>query len=283
MVQIGNGYYFLYIGIAVVFLGGLILVLRKRSRTCVHAVLLILLFLNFALHFLKQLFHPYIDRFPASLEDSALVNICAVSTVFFPFIYLPKRQNVLHDYAFFIGVCGGVAAMFYPTGAIGARPFIFNTVRFYFCHAILFTVPITAAVTGLYRPKFTSCVAIPLLFLAHQAIIALDEVFLIGTGLVQGSFHDLLNAEFRNQSLAFGPRGVFMFLKPLLDPFVPWFFKTDAFGLNGGVPFYFPVLWLYFPSFVYLIPGYILLTAPCWLVTLAQTRKTRKAKQGVKA
>ena len=153
IVKVGNGFYFLYIGVAAIFLLVLVLLLRKRSRKTVRGVLLALLFANLALHYLKQAFPPYIDEFPLSLRMSAMQNLCAASTVLFPFVYLFKKQNILHDYAYFIGVTGGLAALFYPTEALGMPPFVFDTVRFYLCHTILLSVPIAAAVLGVYRPR----------------------------------------------------------------------------------------------------------------------------------
>lgn len=262
-VQIGNGYYILYIEFAAVYLLLLLLSLRKRSEKTMRIVFLVLLFSNLAMHFLKQLFPPYREGFPYTLRSSALQNICAVSTVFFPFIYLKKKQTVLHDYAYFIGMCGGLGALAFPTETLGNPPFAPDTIRFYFCHTTLIVVPLAAAILGLYRPRLKKFWAIPLLFLAHQTIICLDEFFLIGVGAVPGAtFSDLLDPGFRNSSFTFGVRPDFAGAAFLFDPLVPSFFKTDAFHLNGGKPFYFPVLWLIIPTFCYLIPVYLLFSLP---------------------
>ena len=278
IVKVGNGFYFLYIGIAAILLLSLVLLLRKRSRKTVRTVLLVLLFANLALHYLKQAFPPYIKEFPLSLRMSAMQNLCAVSTILFPFIYLFKKQNILHDYAFFIGVVGGAAALFYPTEALGKLPFAFDTIRFYLCHTILFAVPMTAAVLGVYRPRLKRFWAIPLLFLGWQAIICANDCFLVAVGLVKGEFSDLLNPGFHNSSFTFGVRPDFAWAAKVFDPLVPWFLRTDAFGLNGGVAFYFPVLWLIGPSFVFLIPIYLLVSSPFW-ISKAVKRKRNKPQE----
>ncbi len=273
IVKVGNGFYFLYIGVAAIFLLVLVLLLRKRSRKTVRGVLLALLFANLALHYLKQAFPPYIDEFPLSLRMSAMQNLCAASTVLFPFVYLFKKQNILHDYAYFIGVTGGLAALFYPTEALGMPPFVFDTVRFYFCHTILLSVPIAAAVLGVYRPRLEKFWAIPLLFLVWQAIICANDYFLVAVGLVKGSFSDLLDPGFHNSSFTFGVRPDFAWAAKVFDPLVPRFLRTDAFGLNGGVPFYFPVLWLTVPSFVFLIPIYVLISSPFWIADMVKRKR----------
>lgn len=278
VVKVGNGFYFLYIGIAAIFLLLLVLLLRKRSCKTVRAVFLVLLFANLAMHFLKQTFPPYRDEFPLSLRMSAMQNLCAVSTILFPFIYLFGKQNVLHDYAYFIGVSGGLAALFYPTETLGMPPFAPDTIRFFFCHTTLFVVPMAAAVLGVYRPRLKRFWAIPLLFLVWQAIICANDYFLVAVGLVKGEFSDLLNPGFHNSSFTFGVRPDFAWAAKVFDPLVPRFLRTDAFGLNGGVPFYFPVLWLTVPSFVFLIPLYLLLSSPFWIAE-AVKRKRRKRQE----
>ncbi len=276
VLKVGNGFYFLYIGIAAIILVLLVLVLRKRSRKTVRTVLLVILFGNLALHYIKQAFPPYIDEFPLSLRMSAMQNLCAVSTVLLPFIYLFKKQNVLHDYAYFIGVIGGLVAILYPTEAIGKPFYAFDTIRFYVCHIGLFVVPMTAAILGVYRPRLKTFWTIPLFFLAWQAIICANDYFLVAVGLVKGSFSDLLDPGFHNSSFTFGVRPDFAWAAKVLDPLVPWFFRTDAFGLNGGTPFYFPVLWLIVPSFVFLIPIYLLIACPFWIPAVVKSRRTEQ-------
>ncbi len=267
IVKIGNAFYFMYIGIAVEYIAVLWLALRKCSKKTAHIVLLVILLLNFSLHFIKQAFVPYVNNHPQSWRRSTVENLCAVSTVFFPFIYLIKKQNILHDFVYFIGVCGGLAALLYPSETIGQSAFAFDTIRFYICHTNLVTVPLLAAILGVYRPRLSRCWAIPVLFLLWETVICLNEYFLIGVGLVDAKFADLLDPAFRNSSFPFGVRPEFAWAKKLFDPFVPEFLRTDAFGLNGGEDFYFPVLWLVGPAFVYLTPIYIILSSPFWIAS----------------
>ncbi len=277
IVKLGNGFYFLYIGIAAVFFLLLLLILWKRGERTKRAVLLAILFFNFALHYLKQAFPPYINDQPQSLSRSTVQNLCAVSTVFFPFIFLIKKQNILHDFMYFIGMCGGFAALAFPTEALGMPAFAFDTIRFYLCHISLFAVPLASAVLGLYRPRLSRFWAIPLLFLLWETVICLNEFYMIGVGLVKAKPADLLNAGFRNSSFAFGVRPDFAWAKKLFDPLVPSFFRTDAFHINGGKPFYFPVLWLIVPAFVYLIPVYVVLSSPFWILSLVRRQKQKRA------
>lgn len=278
VVRLGNGFYFMYIAFAAAYLTILCLCLRKKSVKTVRVVLLTTAFLNFGLHFLKLAFPPYINGLPSSLQHSTLENICAVTTLFLPFVFLFEKQNFLHDYFYFIGLIGGLAAIIYPTEALGEFPFTFDVIRFYFCHSTLFVVPLVAALCGLYKPRLKMFWVIPLMFLVQEALVAINEVCLVKGGLVNGSLTDLLNKEFRNHSFVFGLKSDFQAFIPLVDPFIPGFLKTDAFGINGGTPFYFPVLWMTIPCFVYLIPVYIVVSSPFAITDLIKKRRLRKNK-----
>ncbi len=275
-VEVGNRFYFMYLGIALAVFVILLLILRKTSKKTARLVLILILFANLALHFLKQTFEPFASHFPNMLTESTLQNICAVSTVVCPFIYLIKKQNILHDYMFFICGCGGLAGLVYPTEAIGEAAFMPNIIRFYFCHASLVIVVVLAAVLGIYRPRLKSFWAVPLLFLAQETIIALNECFLIKVGLLKCDYSRLLDRGFRNQSFAFGLRPDFDWGWPLFKPFVPKFLTTDAFHINGGKPFYFPVLWMTIPAIVYLIPLYVIVSSPFWIYDLIKRKKHPK-------
>ncbi len=274
-ITLGNGFYFMYIAFAIIFILVLWLILRKKDKKVVRIVLLVILFLNFALHFVKQAFVPYINNQPSALSRSTLQNICAVSTVFCPFIYLIKKQNVLHDYMFFICMCGGLGGLFLPTEALNQMPFTFDVFRFYFCHVGMLTVVLLAAILGVYRPRLKFFWVIPLFFLLQEGIIAANECFLIQVGLVKCDYSALLDRGFRNSSFVFGIRPEFDAVKFMFDPLVPEFFKTDAFHINNGKPFYFPVLWLIVPALVYLIPIYIILSCPFWIQDLIKSKKLK--------
>lgn len=273
VIRVGNSFYFVYQCFALAYVLALVLILQNRSRKVAHAVLLTILLLNFALHFLKLAFEPYASGMPGSSVHSTAENICAVSTIFFPFIFLIKKQNVLHDFAYFIGLCGGLGALAYPTEAIGDPPFAFDTIRFYFCHINLMAVPLASAIIGLYRPRLAAFWTIPLAFIGWQTIICLNEFFVTGVGLVNADFSDLLNAGFRNHSFTFGVRPDFAWSKEIFDPLTPWFFKTDAFNINGGAPFYFPVLWMTVPAFVFLIPLYVILSSPFLICEIVEKKR----------
>lgn len=261
MVQIGNFYYFLFIGIAAGLITGLYFILRNRSRKVQYNTLCVILFLNLGLHFIKLLFPPYRDEFPLSWEKITFINICAASTLLFPFLFLIKKQSVLHDYMYFIGFCGGFGALILPTEAIG-KPFTFDVIRFYLCHMTLVSVPLLAAMLGIYRPRLKKAWAIPVLFLAHETIILVNEIILVSTGLVKCTTAEFFDRAFRNSSFIFGPLPEADGIARIITVFVPRVFTQDLFGINNGVGFYWPVVWLIIPAFLYLPIVYTVIAAP---------------------
>ena len=63
-----------------------VIVASKVKQEYVHKFIVFLLFLNFALHFLKIFLPSYYGDLPFSLKKVSPDNICAVSVIFFPFL-----------------------------------------------------------------------------------------------------------------------------------------------------------------------------------------------------
>lgn len=259
MVQIGNFYYFLYIGIFFVVLLSLYFILKRFQKETQYKVLLGLAFANFALHFLKLLFKPYCDDMPGQIRFITFCNICAITTMLMPWVYLYRRNKTLNNYIYFIGVVGGLGAILFPTEAIGKSPFTFDTIRFYICHISLITIPILMAKFKIFEPDYKKAWTIPIFFIAIEIVIFLNEIFLIKVGLVDSTWTEFFDRDVRNTSFVFGPGSSFDGIAKIITVFVPKFLKTNIFNIEGLTTFYFPILWLVIPAFIYLpIVGLIL-------------------------
>ncbi len=265
VVEFGNFYYFLYIFLAIAFIACLYFWLRNKSEKTQRWVLFGILAFNFILHFAKQAFPGY--ELPGSFHKSTLENICAVSTVLFPFLFMIPKRNIVHDYVYFIGFMGGFFALVYPTEALGEHPFIFESVRFYICHISLIAVPLVSAMIGLHVPGLKNAWSIPLFFYVHEAIIMLNEIVLQKTGLIKISdgmtaIQFFLDREKRNNSFIHGPTPDMDGVGEFLTFFCPKIFTKDIFGVNGGIDFYWPIIWMVIPVIIYFIPIYLLVAAP---------------------
>ncbi len=261
-VEFGNIFYFLYIFVAAGFIVGIYFLLRNKSEKNIKFVLFGILMFNFILHFAKLAFPPYVNGFPNSVHKASLENICAVSTVLFPFLFLLPKKTIIHDYIYFIGFMGGFFALLYPTEALGETWYAFDTVRFYICHTMLIAVPMLSALLGYRRPILKRFWAIPPLFLAHETVIMLNEIILIKSGIINATLESFLSRASRNNSFVHGPTPDMDGVGKFLTFFCPEIFKRDIFGINGGVDFYWPVIWLAIPVVVYFIPLYFITAAP---------------------
>ena len=271
---------FIFIAIDIMLI--LYFCLRNKSKKVQHTVLLIIAFLNFGLHFLKLAFPPYVNDLPNSAKGITFINICAGTTLLLPWIYLIKKQNVLHDYIFFMGCCGGIGALVYPSEALGDMPFTFDVLRFYFCHISILIVPMLAMLLGVYRPKIKNVWAVMMLWYAHLAIIMLNDFFLNGVGAYNMTTAELFSYDHRNSSFIYGPHpDLIPVYNVLLDPFIPSFLKTDIFGIMSGGPFWFPLLWMFIPMCIYLPLVYGILSSPVWIKELKAKRKAKQAEGAV--
>ncbi|MGM9631760.1 MAG: hypothetical protein ACI3XL_01540 [Eubacteriales bacterium] len=252
----------MYIALAAGFIVGLYYALRKQDEKVQKWVLFGILAMNFALHFLKLAFPPYCNNLPSSLHKVTLENLCAISTVMFPFLFLAPKKSVIHDYIYFIGFMGGFLALVYPTEALGRSPFVFESIRFYICHTSLIAVPLLSALLGLHRPRLKKAWAIPLFFYLQETMIMLNEIVLLKTGLINGTLESFLSRASRNNSFVHGPTPDMDGVGKFLTFFCPEIFKKDIFGINGGVDFYWPVIWLIIPVIVYFIPIYFIIASP---------------------
>lgn len=255
--EFGAWHYFFYVLTTLIYVGGLYLIFRNKSDKKKQRVVIILAFSNLALHFLKLLFQPYWGELPISVRNLTAENICAVTVMLMPFVYLERKQNIMHDYMFFAGVAGGLAAFVCMTAKEGA----FEVLRFYYCHLTLLAAPVLAALFGLWRPRVKYLWAIPLMFFMHLCLILLNELILMSVGLVENDVAVLLDRDFRNASLIFGPPSSMEDHAKFITALVPKLFQSDIFG-TGIEPFYWPVIWMAIPVFVYIPLFYTAISAP---------------------
>ncbi len=278
MIKVGNIYYFGTLIFAVLLIIGTYFFLKKKSKKFAYNYLLVWCFMGFALHFIKQLVYWDVH----ALRKSTAENICAVSTMVFPFIMLRKKDGVIHDFMYFIGVVGGLAGTVYPTEAIGEMLFSFDTLRFYFCHISLLAIPLIMAMLNIYRPKLKSFYLIPLCFLVYEFIICVNTALLITTGLYKSSeltpLQAFLDRNSINNSFVFGPTDDMGKVGQFIGSLCPNFMKLDIFNINGGEMTYWPVIWLLIPSYVLFVPIYLLVGAPFFIIDGKEYKLGKKNK-----
>jgi len=259
MVEYFNFYYFLYITFALGLLIGLYFLLRNKSKKTSTIVLFCILLSNFVLHFLKLAFDSYQSWMPYAIRSITPENICVVSVLVFPWVFLSKKK-ILKDYMFYMGMISGLGATIIPIDAIGRNIFEFDTVRFYYCHILIWVVPLLMVLLKLHTLDYKRIIKLPFLAYFVLCIILVNEVILAGAGFV--NINHFFSNEIRNSALIFGPLVDVAFLGILFTPLTPNLFLTVPIGPNAGTVYYWPILWLIIPSYIYICTTALLLSLP---------------------
>ncbi|MDY0345325.1 MAG: hypothetical protein WCX85_03805 [Bacilli bacterium] len=236
---------------------------RKTRQETVHKLIVLLLFTNFALHFLKIFLPSYFLDLPYSLKKVSPDNICAVSVIFFPFMYL-WGGNKMKDYMFYLGIISGIGVYLYPSSydgyLINNTETVVEIARFYFCHMPLVIAPLVMVASGLHKLSHRRVMWTPLIFLGVLFVVGLNEVFLKLSAITNASWQDVFSNNYRNGAMVFGPMSV---LDSSLSGFY-WmilpFFKYTWPGTSSV--YYVPVLWIALPAFVIMSSGYFLISLP---------------------
>ena len=259
MVEYFNILYFLYISLALGLVIGLYLLLRNKSKKVSAAVLFGLLIASFILHFLKLTAEHYQSWMPYSIRTVTPENICAVSVLIFPWFFLSNKK-LLKDYMFYMGMISGIGATFIPVDIIGFNAFEFETARFYFAHIFIWVVPLLMVLLKLHTLDYKRIMKVPLLVYLVLCIILVNEVILTGAGFVRAD--TLYSNEFRNSSLIFGPNPAVGFVGDLFIALTPKIFTTMPVGDSAGAVYYWPIVWLIIPSYIYISIASLLLSLP---------------------
>ena len=259
MIYIFNYIYFLYIAFALILLIGLYLLLRNKSKKVSSIVLFSLLLSGFILHFLKLFADFYQAWMPTAIRTLTPEAICTVSIIIFPWLFLSKNP-LSKDYMFYMGMFGGLVATLYPVNVIGFDAFEFETIRFFYHHVLLWVVPLLMMMLKLHTLDYKRIWKISFLAIFVLCIILINEVILVGTGFVRADI--LFSYEFRNTALIFGPMPELGPVNTFLTAFTPELFTTVPIGPNAGETFYWPIVWMLVPAFIYFTIGAFLLALP---------------------
>ena len=248
MIEYFNFYSYLYIAFALGLLIGLYFLLRNKSRKTTNIVLFSLLLSSFVLHFVKLAFSYYQDWMPRAILTITPENLCAVSTLVFPWLYISNKK-ILKDYMFYMGVLSGLCATIYPMGAAGLNAFEFETLRFYYCHILIWVVPLLMVLLKLHTLDYRRIIKVPFLIYLALCIILVNEVVLTGAGFLHIDY--LFSNAIRNASMIFGPSPEVAVLGKLFTALTPGVFMTVPVGANAGSVYYWPLIWMVIPVYIY--------------------------------
>ena len=240
MVKLFNFWYLFFIVLFAGAIVGLYFVLRKRSDRTKKLVLSSILFFNLALHFLKLTFPPYSTNPELAMSEVWFVNVCATSVLFFPFIFISKSKTA-KDYMVFLGIISGFLAMLYPTEALNKSILTLDLWRFYICHGIIIAVPMLTVLLKLHKLDVKRIWKTPICMCAMLMFIICNQILQSELGIIPLRDGDMLNINFRNPSLIWGPTDA---VAVLFSWLTPAFMKRIPAGEYVGQEKYWPFFWM---------------------------------------
>ena len=267
MVNLFNFWYIFFIALLSGSTTGLYFLLKNKTDKTKKWVLGSLLFFNLALHFLKLTFPPYSTDLELARSEIWFVNVCGTSVLFFPFIFLSKSDTA-KDYMVFLGVISGFLAMLYPTEAIGKSVLALDVWRFYICHGIIIMVPMLTVMLKLHKLDVKRIWKTPICVAAMLLFIICNQILQSELGIIALRNDDMLNINFRNPSLIWGPTDD---VAVIFSWLTPSFMKTVPAGAYAGQEKYWPFFWMLPGIIVYflLVPLII-----CFIFDFKDTKRS---------
>ncbi len=268
-----NFWYFFFIIIQIGAIVGLYFALRKAKPFTQDVVLLSLLLLGIAFHFLKLYVAPYGEMIDGKwvinntgLRDSWFINICGANIAIFPLIYFSKNKYV-KDYMVYIGLISGFIVLFYPQEPLAKGmerqiEEIWDVLRFYYHHWMILAVPLLIVLLKKHRLSYKRIWVAPTGLLILMLFIILNQVLQSELGFIPLRDADSLMNSYKNASYIWSPldhKGNMEDIGAIFDIFCPKWFKTlpiacDGYGYNVGDQKYWPWFWMIIPAFVLVTP-----------------------------
>ncbi len=255
VIEMFNGWYFMWIALGVGAILGLYFGLRKASVTTQNVVLFGLLAFGLLLHFLKVYIPPYSVDEARKFRDAWFVNICGANIALFPLFYFVKNKYI-KDYMFYIGVLSGLIALVYPQEPLAKSDQLgefWDIVRFYYHHWMLLAVPLLLVLLKRHTLSYRRVLAAPVGLLALMLFIMLNQIFQSELGFIPLRSGDMFDINYKNSSYIWGP-GTDDAIGTFLSWFCPDFFRIIPVGEFAGQVKYWPWFWMIFPCFILVTP-----------------------------
>lgn len=198
VIQFGNIFYFIPIIVLILVFIFSNHLCHKKGEKFAKRFIYALLWGNFALHFIKNLFPGYINEMPYMLSHSSFENLCASLIILAPFIVIWGNSH-FKDYFFYIGIISGVGSFLYPSGIMN-KPLsnpeqLIETFRFYTCHLCLALSGFLLVSQNFHKLNYHRLWCIPCIFCLMSGIVFLNSIFLWAVGAWTQWYGDIGNVD----------------------------------------------------------------------------------------
>ena len=239
--------FFLFLLLAYLFL-------KNKSNRFQYFFLVFLIALSWLVHFSRYFLDPNLRY-----HELFFTDFCGFSTLVYPLFFLAKKQ-VFKDYMVFASAIFAFLSMLYPNNIEGDPIFVFNSLRFFYAHFALVTVPLMMVLLDLHRPSIKSIpYAYLILVVAAWYNMALSAFF-VEVGLV-------------NQLINYGGLwGNTDSIYRIAERFAPFIVYTEEINnqlITKPIPFF------------YILPATIVILIPYWVLLSLPFRKKEPRTVGL--
>lgn len=231
--------YYLWLIAAVLLFLAIYFGFKNKSEKFKYYFLFSLTIFAWVIHFARWWFDPDMQLYEMFLKD-----LCGFSTLVYPFFFLSKNKK-LKDYMYFVGGFFAFHSLVYPNNIFGDKILYYNTIRFFFAHFILVSVPLLLVFWKMHIPSYKN---IPTMVL-YILIGALYNFSLSSFFYEMGLTYRHLNF----MGLWGNTESVFQTFERFA-PFLRYDVVVDGETLSKPIPFF------------YMIPGLIIVYVPIWYV-----------------
>lgn len=221
---------------------------KNSEETTRRNFIILLMSLNIIQHFFKHILYPHIFAGGLHLDNTAY-NICAFLILFSPLFHFGKSESA-RQYIAYVGTVSGALALIVPFWFFGKNIFaagvIWEFIRFFLCHELLFVTSLLPVLWGRVRFRHGDGWKFGLYFIGMLCAILLNNtVFLLMT--------DTTAPDHLYQSLlAANPAGI-MGPPAYNSPFNVLIKAVEALSpvvfLGGAGKVYTPILWYAIPLY----------------------------------
>jgi len=250
MLEMYSWNHLIYVSGLPIIIASLYFVFKNKPEKFKYYFLFSLTIIAWVIHFSRYWLEPNLKYYNLFFTD-----LCGFSTMMYPFFFLSKNK-ILKDYMYYLGAVFAFLSLIYPNNIDGNPMFEYNSIRFFFAHVILVTVPVLLILWKMHTPNIKH-LGWMFLFLIVGAIYNMAlSAFFVEVGLT----HTLINymGIWGNTDDAFK-----YFLL-----FAPWLTYQKTVGdvvMTVPIPFF------------YMIPGALMIYMPTWaLMSLPFIKRRNK-------
>lgn len=239
MLEMFNAVYFLWIFAAIILFVFVYYIFRNKGDKFKYWFLFGMIVFSWIIHFSRWWLDPDMQLYEMFMKD-----LCGFSTLVYPFFFLSKNK-VYKDYMYFVGGFFALHSLFFPNNIFGDAILYYNTVRFFFAHFILVSVPLLLIFWKMHIPNIKN-VPYMLLFVLIAAMYNFTlSSFFYEVGLVSRHINFM--------GLWANTDSVYRYFE-VLAPFLRYEVVKQGETVSKAIPFF------------YMIPALLVVYTPIWII-----------------